>query len=484
MGGVIGGADRGVSSTVGVVLIIGVTIAGASVVTVIGGAALSDVQETAETDHAELAMTHFDASAATVALGNSEASRARLGSTDAGRVTVEPDAGRVKLLVVNDTSTTEIVNESLGAVVYETGPTRTAYQGGGVWQRRANGSRMISPPEYHYRDQTLTFPVVRVTGDGTTAAGESLTIRKNGSEPLFPTASQQNPLSEGHVVVEVTSEYHHGWTQFFETRMDGRVRHDPANRTVAANLTVPMTETFDNAVAATASGGDPIDETSTSPNGGFDSPQVTGVDRPSASSKIDDRIADCESGGCADLSSEVADDSLENGTYYEDGDITIDETSYDTSGGDIHVVVNGSLEFAGTGGPPGTASHTITGDGQVTFYVKGDVEVSGNTGVNTGGDAAALLVLVHSDAGDVTTASGTPQFTGLIYAPNASLTINGGGNPSNDNIVGAVVVEDATANGNGNLAYEVPVGVEMAFETPTDITYLHVRENRIDVDGD
>jgi flagellin-like protein len=485
MGGAIGDADRGVSSTIGVVLVVAFTIAVATTVAAIGSVALSGAQETAESDRAALAMTQFDSNAATVAIGNAETSRVRVGATDAGQISVEPNAGRVQLLVVNDTGAETIVNESLGAVVYETGETRTAYQGGGVWQRRANGSRMISPPEYHYRDQTLTFPIVRVTDGGTTkSTGDALVVRKNGSDALFPTASRGNPLSEGHVVVEITSEYHRGWKQFFETRMDGEVRHDPANGTVAVNLTVPVTETFDNAVAATAKTGDPIDESSTSPHGGFDSPKVTGVDRPSASSKVDERITDCMSSGCADLSSEASDGALENGTYYENGDVTIDETSYDTSAGDIDVVVDGDLEFAGSGGPPGTPHHTISGDGRVTFYVKGDVSLSGNTAVNTGGDAEDLLVLVHSDAGDVTTASGTPQFTGLIYAPNASLTINGGGSPWNDNIVGAVVVRDATANGNGNVEYEVPVGFEMEFETVTDITYLHVGENRIDVTAD
>ena len=146
MGGAIGDADRGVSSTIGVVLLIAFTIAGATTVVAVGGIALSDVEASAETDHAELAMTQLDSNAATVAIGNAETSQVRMGSTDAGQVTVEPNAGRVKLLVVNDTGTETIVNESLGAVVYETGETKTAYQGGGVWQRRANGSCMISPP--------------------------------------------------------------------------------------------------------------------------------------------------------------------------------------------------------------------------------------------------------------------------------------------------------------------------------------------------
>lgn len=86
--------------------------------------------------------------------------------------------------------------------------------------------------------------------------------------------------------------------------------------------------------------------------------------------------------------------------------------------------------------------------------------------------------MVHSDGGDVTL-NGNPQFTGLLYAPNASLVVNGGGN--RDNIVGGVVVRDATANGNGNVVHSNPDGFQVEFEPIDTITYLHVSENRVSI---
>jgi hypothetical protein len=124
----------------------------------------------------------------------------------------------------------------------------------------------------------------------------------------------------------------------------------------------------------------------------------------------------------------------------------------------------------------------VTGDGQVIFYVKGSVTTSGSTEVNTGGSASNLLVKIHSD-GDEFTVSGTAQFTGLIYAPNSDLRVNGGGNPSIDNIVGSAVVHTATATGNGDLVYSPPPGQELTFDgTSTNLTYLHVTENKISVE--
>ena len=478
-------ASRGQSSVIGFILILGFALALTVTIVTIGSIALSDAKQTVEKGQAEQAMTQLSARTSLVALGDSGTQRAHLGGTGNGQVMVDSDAGEVTILVVNDTSTETIAKEPLGAVLYQIGETTFAYQGGGVWRNDGNGGTMVSPPEYHYHDRTLTFPIVRVTGDEWSGSSNNpFTVKSAGDEQLFPTTGNTNPLGEGHVHVEVTSEFHQGWKTFFETRTEGVVTHDPENQSVSVNLTVPVTETFDKSVTATAVGSDAIDEGSTSPHGGFSKPTMTGANRPTASPKVDAQINGCASGGCMDLA--AAGSNLENGTYYHDGDITLDDTNYDTSDGDIHIVVNGDLEFDGSGGgKPGTTTHhEITGDGMVRFYVNGSVRVSGNTGVNTGGDASNLLVMLHSDGGDVATASGTPQFTGLIYAPNASLTINGGGDPNNDNIVGAVVVRDATANGNGNIEYSHVEGVAVDFDPIDTITYLHVSKNRVEFESE
>lgn len=472
---------RAQASVLGVILVFGMMIVGAVVVVVLGASAVGDSQNALSEQRAEKTMTKFDASAAQVALGQSGLQQVAFGSADSNRVTVDSDTGRVEVAIDNGTHDRTLLNETLGAVRYDVADTTVAYQGGGVWRREDGGSLMVAPPEYHYRDRTLTFPVVRVTGDAQSGPSGRFTIRGRNRDRIYPNGTNRNPLSDGEVRVTVTSDYHQGWKSFFERRTEGDVRHDPDNRTVRVDLAVPFQESFDNALVTTGEDGS-MDEGSTSPHGGFDSPKVENASRPSASGKIDAQINDCESGGCTDLGSALGDDTLENGTYYADTDTQIGETTYNTSGGDIDVVVDGDLSFNGSGGPTGTEHHTIDGSGMVTFYLKGDLTVSGNTGVNNDGEPDSLLVMIHSDGGDVATASGTPQFTGLIYAPNSNLTINGGGNPSNDNIYGAAVVQNATANGNGNLHFDPSISFTTTeFATIDAITYLHLTENRIEV---
>lgn len=508
-----GGRDRAQSEPVAFALLVGLTAVGATVTLAVGGVAITDIGESARGSQAESSMTQFDATASRVALGESVVREVNFGDSGEGSVEVNDSAGRIKVVVENSTSSQVVVNKSLGAVVYDVGGGSVAYQGGGVWRAGTNGSKMVSAPEYHYRGKTLTLPIVRVTGGSVSEqSGESLTVRGNGTETLYPNGSFTNPLTNGSVIVTVTSDYHEGWSAYFKDRTEGNVSHFRDNRTVRVNLTVPYRVTFEAAVSATSADSDAI---STSGSAQIDAPQDTGSQHPSADSRIEDRIDDCESGGCADLSSELGDDTLEDGTYYHDGDITIDATTYETNGDSIAVVVNGDLEFDGGGGP-GTPDHVVNGAGEVTFYVKGNVEIKGSSAVNTGGDPEDVLVYVHTSAGSVTAASGTPQFTGYIYAPGTELAINGGGScgasgpPSiagpdrvfdavsdsgieavaaatmaascDGNIVGGVVVEKASASGNGKLTYREPMDLEFEVASGAQLTYLHVTENRIDVE--
>jgi hypothetical protein len=514
-------SSRGVSTTVGYILLLFISITSISLIVIMGGTAISDIQNSANLQNAEHSMSEFDATAASVALSGSETRRVQFGQTTDGQLTLRPDVGRIEVLVVNESGSRTLVNRSLGALIYESGETTIAYQGGGVWRHSNSGTTMVTPPEYQYRGQTLTFPIIRVTGQTWSGSSSNpLLVRGVDRTVLFPDGNSQNPLTGGHVHVRITSQYHQGWNHYLQQRTEGTITHTPATETVTVNLSVPVTESFNNAIVATSTEDDAIDDSSTSPHGGFSTPLLTGADRPSVSPEIDQRISECEAGNCTSLASGRSDGTLDNGTYYSTSDTSIDSTTYDTSNGTVHVVIDGDLTFAGTsagppgggggppgggggppgggggppgggggppgggGGPPGGGgpAHEVTGDGQVIFYVKGSVTTSGSTEVNTGGSASNLLVKIHSD-GDEFTVSGTAQFTGLIYAPNSDLRVNGGGNPSIDNIVGSAVVHTATATGNGDLVYSPPPGQELTFDgTSTNLTYLHVTENKISVE--
>ena len=271
--------------------------------------------------------------------------------------------------------------------------------------------------------------------------------------------------SGGEVVVTVKSEYYRGWGTYFERRTDGDVSYDDTNQKARIRLTVPIVEGFNNAVTATSSNVD----------GGMINGDINeGVSRPSADGLITDEISECESGtgGCTNVTSLSG--TVTSGTYYSANDMSITDITLDTGGGDIDVVVNGTATFDG--------DIDITGNGNVTVYAKGMATGSGSPEINTGGDVEDLLIYLHSGATEITL-NGNPQYTGLIYAPNTDLHINGGGGSTN--FVGSVVIEEATRSGNSQAAVvngvsEIQRQIEFNSGTAT-ITYLHISATEVKI---
>jgi hypothetical protein len=254
----IGGCGRGQSTVVGFALLIGLVVVGAAIVLLAGSTALADTQQQAELERATHTMTLLDSRAAMVALGDAESQSVSLES-DAGEYTVHEDRGWLKIEHTNfsrNGNTEVMFNRTLGSLVYDQGQTEIAYQGGGVWQRGENGgSTMLSPPEFHYRDETLTLPVVRV-GSGY-AGGDPSRINvqpRERARHVYPNATgptagdetgapynvtdgpYDNPVRNGTVTITVHSRYYLGWAAYFSTRTEGDVRLDAPNETVELEL--------------------------------------------------------------------------------------------------------------------------------------------------------------------------------------------------------------------------------------------------------
>jgi flagellin-like protein len=241
---------RGVSSVVGVVLLLAITIVGTGVVVGIGAQAFADAERTTTISQTEHSLTQFDSQAAIVALGESSSQRVELGPSGDGEFVADDDAGWLRVVHHNATGSSEnetIYNASLGSVSYRNGDTEIGYQGGGVWERRGNGSVMRSPPEFNYRGATLTLPSIRVTTDAR-ASGRTTAIvtQADDSRRVFPNESAtdgdedwtdagapygngtaySNPVVTGNVTVTVQSRFYEGWAEFFRTRTTGEVSVD------------------------------------------------------------------------------------------------------------------------------------------------------------------------------------------------------------------------------------------------------------------
>lgn len=246
--------ERGQSEVLGTALIIALTLTGAGLVVTVGGDAIDQTSEQLSSGTAENEMTLFDTRVAVATLGQSSPQEVQLRERGDGGYYVEGDAGWLRVTHVNadggsndpgDDKT--IYNGTLGAVVYERPGVEIGYQAGGVWRYQDGGSVMVSPPAFHYRQATLSLPVIRVRGEES-ASGETtarvVVTRRN--EPVYPNASATyddgtpyvNPVESGRVQVTVHSRYYQAWADYFRSRTDGNVTSvDDGDRTTTMNLT-------------------------------------------------------------------------------------------------------------------------------------------------------------------------------------------------------------------------------------------------------
>lgn len=471
------GSDRrGQSEVIGVVLLLSVTVIGISAVAASGAMVLGDAQTDSRVAQTENSMAQMSSKAGLVALGDSDTQTFDLGNLNSGTVDVREGTDRVRLLYEvedeeGEINQTVLYDQSYGAVVATVGETEIGYQGGGVWRKDGDQSVMVSPPEYHYRSNTLTFPVVRVTGDGRTngvVIGRFTSAGPNTS--IYPDASKgyTNPLEDGKVIVEIRSEYYDAWYRFFDDRTDGAVEIDHEAQTVSATLTVPMETEIENAVAVSTPNG------ITTNGGDKPEPHREGIKYPSASSLIDGEVATCEKDGCTPISSTTTTITGEAGgenRYYATEEFAPDDLTVETNGEDVSIVVNGAFEPSGL---------SIDGDETVSVYVTDGFSIGDNAEINAGGSASQLIVYVHSDVTEVSTQRGTPTFTGVLYAPNTDVELSG-----NTAFTGAVIGDTLHINGNaGDFEYDeslsgltIDVGVGQS-----PIRYLHVTENEVHVE--
>jgi hypothetical protein len=465
--------SRGVSNVLGLVLLFAIVIAGVVVVVTVGVTALDATRGELDTGRAEKALTQFDSRSAMVALGGTSHQGVDLAAADGVGYGVDPEAGWMNVTAHNETADEHktLVNATLGAVVYGSGDESIAYQGGGVWQRTESGVRMLSPPEFHFRDQTLTLPIITVDGDR--SIGGSAEVTRAGPSTIhYPNASTDdnftNPLDSGQVNVTVHSEYYEAWGGYFEQRTQGNVSYDHEAETARIELVVPFKESYDKILSTTTS--------TVTANPGPPPDHETNVNYPSPDQWIDDQIDECESGGCISISN--ADQPISSGgTYWRDGDFD-NEITVTNPGSDVTFVINGQFK-------PDDIVIDSLGDNNVTILVKNSmskgVQFGGGTAVNRPGNAGDLAILVHSDVESIKN-NGNYRFGGLLYAPGADCRLDGGG--GSDTVEGALVCKSFIGNGEpGDYTYDPDVNdirLNLSDEI-TPITYLHVTENPINI---
>ena len=465
-------SGRGQSEVLGTVLILGLSMAVIGTSLTLGGVAVGDLITDAESANVETGMAHLSSKISLVALGDSDSQRFSLGAMREGTLSVQPEAGSIR--VYNATGgSRELLNENrttMGALVYAGEDREIAYQGGGIWTKQGNASRMTSPPEYHYRGTTLTLPIINVTGEGAIGGRPSGQITPaTVAEDAVPGVS--TPLESGTIEIEIQSDYYQGWYAFLNDRTEGETDIYHTNRTVVSRLVVPDTVTFDNALSVEtfyeAGGSADIDE-----------PIEDSTPHRSADPLIDSRIETAEADGTGNGSLSASGGSIDAGTYYIDGDLVLDDSlDIDTSSGNVTIIVDGKFDIQ-----KNEVTVTDSSEHHVNYYIADSFNAAGKGVLRTASadaEPARNRLFVGDGFLDDSSGGGTVRIEAIVYAPDADIETRG-----TVDIVGSVVANSLDVRGNFNLEYEPSLA-----ETTVELTgaadllkYLHVSHNEVRVD--
>lgn len=468
-------SDRGVGPVIGVILIIAVVLTVAVTVAMFGAAMISDSQSDIEQSQTETAFSQLAVSANELREDGDEVDF-NLGQRD-GRVETRDGTGHLQVRLERGNGDDVIYNTDLRSLVYERDGKEVAYQGGGVFRKQADGSGLVSSPEFFYRDNSLVFPVTILEGDVHQSGSIEGSLELSETRRIFPTASENrtNPLEEGTIFIQLESEYCEGWEEYFSTQTRGSVVEscsetgDTVEGEIKVELSVPFElegGTFTEAVRA---GNVQNDD-----KANFDYEEGE-VDTPSADSLIDMKKNECET--IEDSLPETVNSSqklycVEN----IDGSPT-----FETNGSDIEVYVNGTFKPSGDVPVEGD-------DHNVSFFVQDGFDITNFGPDNYVGDedAPERTRIFVSSGGYVFSEGDNIKGTvyALIYAPESDGHIQSSGNSVFE---GSLIVGDLHVQSNmkeddvemSSAAASVQINYESA---GPDFYYLHLVEKRMTID--
>jgi FlaG/FlaF family flagellin (archaellin) len=255
----------GASAVIGVLLMFALTIVSISAMLVYSVPMISDLQDSAQAQKIEQGFTILDSRTSKVALGESPLQTTSVslmgGSINVNDDTVD-DKSSIRLVITNLTNpgSSEEFNCSFGTIEYTKDNRKIAYEGGGVWSKYegSGGAVMISPPEFHYNGETLTLPIMSITGRSSSSGkGDTSIAVSSDNRPsiLFPntsiSSSRTNPVTSDKVYIYIKSQYYDAWADYADTMIYTTATLDHENTTAIIELDVmpPMgTSTLTNMI--------------------------------------------------------------------------------------------------------------------------------------------------------------------------------------------------------------------------------------------
>lgn len=257
--------DRAVSEVVGWLLAFAVLTLSASFIFVASYPYISSTMDDSRSKLAEVQMTLLDLSASKCSLGDVPSQKIQFNLNN-GNLRVEKGGNNLTVWAVFRNGTEEeksiVYAGSIGRALYSSGnmiPGSSfgmgsvterdsiviAYEGGGVWKKRGDSVTMLTSPEFHYKSNTLTLPIIKLTSNYSTSGRGVIPvyIQKESANVYYPNTTTNenftNPLQCSHLELKIQSDFWKGWRAYLEERTDTEIRNvDRENSTIHANMSV------------------------------------------------------------------------------------------------------------------------------------------------------------------------------------------------------------------------------------------------------
>jgi hypothetical protein len=282
-----GRAERGVSEVVGIVLLFGLVLAGATLILAASNTIQNDIREQNRLEAAQNAMVELDDRLGSLSYASDvTVTSIDFPDTSQGRVRVVEDATTVTVTLNDgnrgnypshgaDACSAEI---SMGAVKYvDDEGGSVAYSAGGVWRESRNGqTTMVSPPSIRYSSQTQTMTLEAPVVSGRVTATDDIRVSKDRAGSIDATDEfERNLLTpreqtsydssrldadatpcvpRENVTVTVETPYTAAWADYLGTQFDSVSR--TGTDEVEASLAASSLPNFDSDGDGTVDGED------------------------------------------------------------------------------------------------------------------------------------------------------------------------------------------------------------------------------------
>ncbi|WP_137288163.1 DUF7289 family protein [Natronorubrum halophilum] len=486
-------SGRAQSTLIGVVLLIGMVAAGSCSILLVGGAAINGAEQQSENERVEQAFIEMSQKMTDAAVTDDTSRSIDFDVGDHGAITRE-DTGAIEIREAS--SNDPIIDDiSFGSIEY-TGSdgSKLAYEAGAVFREDGAETRLVSAPQFQYDEDsdTLTFPIVDIASGEQDLESGSISFENQRID------SEHRVEENQRVEIEVTSEYWSGWETYFieETEAPWAVTTEPVDGTDKKSVTVNLGQIshpseFSQAVRAggdlnwAGGGAGVVDGSvmaagSVDESGNYEDGHEEGVE-PLAN--IDDEIAARIDETTDDYDELDPSSTIENGTYYADGDVSLGN-NVDLANGDVVLVTEGIV----------TIDDDVlveNHDGEHAFYVytSGGLDVANNELKPDGSGKNPARIQVYGDSSFEFTIRGNGYYEGVVYAPSSgggSMVETAAGNPD---VYGSLVGGSVELNGNPTITHNPALSdlepkINERVQAPPDLIYLNITNHAIDITND